>query len=263
MTILEDHPFCRVSKKNESSFKQIYTSERKALDTCCSAGCFYVDVPIDLQGLDCLENLEEIAEPWQLQKRAVDEAFRALSPLATYLGAVVARFRWMMVGNQTLGIRVFETYPAGSLELLADRNSIRLDGSYKGGRVFWRDGGWAPAPAEGKKMERNSALAALAGDLNLRGCLDFAKKPMSDDEFDAIVCAVTGAVDSSFRLEGQELREEVAKRLQPFAGPTEVPKGFRLLKAPPPETLRVTGRIKWKEYLAHVGERDGTTGSQE
>ena len=261
--VLTEHPFARTPKKHP--FKGIISDERQAIRTCTLNGKLYVDTAIDLQGLDRVDMSQNITEPWQLQKRPVDEAFKALAPLASYLGAIVARFRWLMKDNHDLGTRIFETYPAGSLDLLSSKKSIEMNTSYKQGRACWKDGRWAPARSSSKQSDkqrkRNRSLADIAVAFRIRGSDEFAKKPMSDDEFDAIVCGLTGTGGPKSRLQGRQLEEEISERLKPFKGSREAPQGYRLLKGLPPEPIQLVRRVRWNDYIEGwtegVGKKTG------
>ncbi|HWB31690.1 MAG TPA: hypothetical protein VG714_00790 [Acidobacteriaceae bacterium] len=82
-----------------------------------------VDIPIDLQGLG---GPAQISFVWELTRRPVDRALGALAPLADRIGAPTARFRNIVDAGgfgSSLGSRLFETYPAGSLKRLGLKRS--------------------------------------------------------------------------------------------------------------------------------------------
>ncbi len=79
------------------------------LKACVTAACLVVDVPIDLQLLPTPLSPKWL---WELAERPVDHAFDAMPPLASLLGACVARFAHLgrAAGtNSQLGTTLFET----------------------------------------------------------------------------------------------------------------------------------------------------------
>jgi hypothetical protein len=198
--------------------------ERALLHACCERGLVFVDIPIDLQGLP---TPSDVRFPWQLVKRPVDFAFGALAPLADRIGAPVARFRHILAPLLTesadlLGRRLFETYPAATLELL---NHPRR--GYKG-------------------LRGREALATLGRDLRISHAED---ETLSDDELDASICAITGVVDDQARLQGDDLDAEITRRMrdkmltrETKGIPTAPPTGYVLQRVQPEATIRLTVR---------------------
>jgi len=187
--------------------------EREALSWCLARGPVAVDVPIDLQGLPTPEGYQFI---WELTKRPVDYAFDALAPLADRLGACVARFKAVVatdVLRAELGRRLFETYPAGSLRVMG-------------------------APYQGYKGVAGRHLCtAIAHTLGFHHC------DLSDDELDAIICAVTAVAPDGCRLEGKRLVQRM-HTIKPFTAKTRLghrePDGFVLLERWPAYRLTVS-----------------------
>lgn len=194
-------------------------AERAVLSHCLGLGPLYVDIPIDLQAL----NTGRAAWVWELTRRPVDYAFRALPPLADKIGAPVARFRQACQPMlRHLGARLFETYPAGALQLLGIPS-----GGYKGKRIRRAGGVW----------QGDEALARIAGALRL---VAEDGNDLDDDDLDAVVCAVTGLVAPGQRLEREALDEEIAGRISRRLGcPRDrlpawrAPHGYALLNAQP------------------------------
>ena len=183
-------------------------------------GNLSVDVPIDLQGLMGLDPPEEQKEGapwgvWELTLRPVDYAFNALPALADRLGAPAARFRNILATCQRnqLGSRLWETYPGavlhGTLRLqdacctehIAKQNKI----TYKGQETKYDGAEW-----------KGNGLACIANALNIKPkCpADFDDVPFSDDELDAVLCALTGVAPPLALLSGCQLGEQILCRIQ-------------------------------------------------
>jgi len=92
--------------------------ERKLLRSL--RGRIAVDVPLDLQNLSSLDTPNYA---WQLTLRSVDRAFKALPPLASFLGHCVARFQVHFRAVPSL----LETYPAASLRLCGSQGEHFLE----------------------------------------------------------------------------------------------------------------------------------------
>lgn len=110
--------------------KEQLCSERKFLVSLLSRAPVAVDVPLDLQKLPCRE---VPTYNWELALRPVDRAFRAMPPLASFLGHCVARFHchFAELQNDVL----LETYPAASRGLcgsVAEDAFSKLDGGFSG-----------------------------------------------------------------------------------------------------------------------------------
>lgn len=117
VVLLTGLPFGR--RLGDSDLADRLRNETDTLKDLIEIGPIAVDVPIELQGLP-LQHVEHVAEPWELTKRPVDEAFDGLAPLASWLGACVARLAAIVPSDlrqKELGVRILETYPAASLRL--------------------------------------------------------------------------------------------------------------------------------------------------
>jgi hypothetical protein len=146
-----------------------------------------VDIPIDLQGLPCPPDPEYI---WQLTRRPIDYVVNAMPAFADRIGAPVARFAAIMrEGNfdAHLGDDLFEAYPAGTLKVL----KIKA-GRYKG-----------PKGAQ--------ALTSLCTTLKIEPHVK------TDDDIDAIICAITAATPSNGLFDVKSLNIKGS-----------MPRGFRI-----------------------------------
>lgn len=181
-----------LSRKRASgaSLPEILKEEATVLRRCLALGPVAVDIPIDLQGLPGPLNARYV---WQLTRRPIDRAVNAMPALADRIGAPVARFAAIMrEGNfaALLGEKLFEAYPAGALKVL----KIQA-GRYKG-------------------VKGAQALTSLCRTLKIEPSVE------SDDDIDAIICAITAAVPVDAVYDGAALKVE---------GP--MPKGFRIPKS--------------------------------
>lgn len=177
-------------RASDDRLKPVLKEEASALNRCLRVGPVAVDIPIDLQDLGSSDRAEYV---WQLTRRPIDRAVGAMPALADRIGAPVARFAAIMrEGNFAglLGERLFEAYPAGTLKLL----KIGA-GRYKGKKGV-------------------DALNSLCRTLKIEPYVE------SDDDIDAIICAITAAapVDA--------LAAEYGLRVQ-----GAMPKGFRIPKS--------------------------------
>lgn len=196
VTVYEGHVFGK-RLKGSDPLGNLTKGEQQILKACCEIGDVLVDTPVDLQGLP---SPSSAYFTWELVKRPVDYAFDALAPLANLIGAPVARFQHMLrafretVKDGALG-EVFETYPAASLKLLGLWSS-----GYGNRRANFAKGCW-----------QGGALADILNELGVE-----AEEGMmlDGDEFDALICAVTGLVDVDRRFMGHELSLEVLRRIR-------------------------------------------------
>jgi hypothetical protein len=167
--LLTGSPFSR--RLGDGNFADRLKNETVTLKDLIEIGPIAVDVPIDLQGLP----LQHVVEPWELTKRPVDEAFDGLAPLASWLGACVARFAAIVPSDlrqKELGVRIFETYPAASLQQRFGRNDPDVK-QYK--------------LADTKKAD----VAAVARQkLCQRLRIECNGLPLNHDELDAVICAL-------------------------------------------------------------------------
>lgn len=219
-TIFRGHPFAR-SSKGFARIDDVVGEEARTLIHLLSTGVVLIDMPLDLQSLSDPKSAKLI---WELTKRPVDYVFSALPPLADKIGSPVARAQIILAtimdrspSHIRFGDNLYETYPAGSLELIGLPRK-----GYKGQSVTFVEGKW-----------RGESLATIANGLKLKADDEVS---LNDDDVDAIICALTGVVDSSDALETDQLENEIADRLDqslppsaPKTDPTP-PQGYRLLK---------------------------------
>ncbi len=205
-TVLRAPFICRPRHKIISSIHQTVEIETEMLDRFAKIGNTIIDVPIDLQLLGRIADHsfdERVQYYWQLVKRPVDHVFSALEPLGSNLGFAVARAAHI-VGQITgeasgakLGTTLFETYPAATIQLICASNEW-TESKYKGGEIVCSDGKWHGQPSTSKNADtrqkqdrKNAGLATLANYLSFSADEGFG---LNDDEFDAVLCAVTGCV---------------------------------------------------------------------
>jgi hypothetical protein len=231
--VYRGHAFSKKPGKG-NPFVQIVEEEVELLARCLDRAPLYADVPIDLQGLPCPGG-EVYA--WQLVKRPVDFAFGALPPLADHIGSVVARFRNVLLRlplgqRDPLGGILYETYPAGSLRLLGLPHK-----GYKGeGKKYCitYDTRWVSYDQEG------GVLAGIANELGMFGQ---PGQMLNHDEFDAVVCALTGVVDSDCLCQGEDLETFISEKIGDVQIDATSPKGYALIRRKP-EAMRIAVRIK-------------------
>jgi len=183
----------------------IVRAEADALKQCLDIGPVAVDIPIDLQELLLPNEAEAI---WELTRRPIDRKLKAMAPLADRIGAPVARFSAIMRDGgfrDRLGNDLFEAYPAENLRRLC------FSGNYK-------------AKSSEKLDEKQAACERLCRHLRIDGtCL-------SDDDLDAIICAITAVVSADALVSADELGLDLDK----------LPKGFRILKRNPFDNIALT-----------------------
>jgi hypothetical protein len=209
--IITDTAFAK-SLRGASDLEAQLEEESAELSRLLTFGAVAVDVPIHLQDLPSLNNITRV---WELTRRPIDRAFSGLAPLADKLGYCVARFRKLVASKPQfkIGERLFETYPAASLDL-------------------------CQIPRKGYKAGEESPAVRLAITKELR----ILGPPLTHDELDAVICAITSIVDGDYLLEGGDLREEMLKRLKREASDNrhQVPDGYRLLRRKEPfSSIRV------------------------
>lgn len=214
--ICEGTPFSQ-KHTGDQPLARIVEQERTFIRSCSEYGRVLVDIPLDLQSLS---HLSDVEFAWQLTRRPVDYALRGMPPLADRIGAAVARFQHLLAGlpDLQLGRHLFETYPALILDLLGLPST-----RYKGVPITYQAGGWQGG-------ERLSTLAHQ---------LDFSANEgiqLTDDEFDAVLCALSGVADAAQRLEGDRLRNIInAKLAEKLSLPTadfDAPQGYSVLCQP-------------------------------
>jgi hypothetical protein len=179
-----------VKRESGAALRDILRQEAAVLRRCLAIGPVAVDIPIDLQDLTRPDRAEYI---WQLTLRPVDRALGAMPPLADRIGAPAARFAAIMREGRLAGLlgnRLFEAYPAGTLEALEMKVK-----RYKG--------------ASGVV-----ALSSLCEILRIEPHVD------SDDDVDAIICAITAAAPAA------AVHDAAALKVR-----GQLPKGFRIPKS--------------------------------
>jgi|SRR5579871_1122235 hypothetical protein len=206
-TLLRGSPLS-AKRASDDDLKQILKAEVAALNRCLKIGPLAVDIPIDLQHLGNPDRAEYI---WQLTRRPIDRAVGAMPALADRIGAPVARFAAIMHEGKfgdLLGERLFEAYPAGTLKVL----KIEA-GQYKGDKGA-------------------DALNSLCRTLKVEPQVE------SDDDIDAIICAVTAAVPADAVCAERILRVQGA-----------MPKGFRIAKSLSFDQI-VTSVAQFEDWMA-------------
>lgn len=235
ITVYRGHAFMKKPGKGKP-FPDIVAEEVELLAACLQEAPLYVDVPIDLQRLPCPGG-EVFA--WQLVKRPVDQAFGALPPLADRIGSVVARFSNLLRALRVdypkpLGQLLYETYPAGSLRLLEIPHERYKE---KNNSVKFEDGKWVGYGAKGERLaELTERLGLIAGQ----------GEKLNHDEFDAVICALTGVVEETRLLRDNDLKHTILKRLGSQQVDPTPPKGYVLLQSWPED---------WKIWLKVVTVR--------
>jgi hypothetical protein len=260
-TILRAPFICRPRHAIAADIQATTDAECEMLRRFARIGSVYLDVPIDLEQLIRLvDHLRD--EPalfyWQLVKRPVDHIFWALEPLASNLGFAVARTSHILGrlvaenAGVTLGDNLFETYPAATLQLVWDTNQW-TEAKYKGGKITFRDGRWQgqaskkknPA-ARTKEARKSDGLASLANTLRFQAA---EGSNMDDDEFDAVLCAMTGCIPDC-TVHGEILAAVVRKRLvaqhgdEDWIGSVEPPKGYVVFDRLP---AGIEIRLRWAD----------------
>jgi hypothetical protein len=203
VAIITDSSFTK-SLSGASDLLPQLEEERAELTRLTDLGSVAIDVPIDLQGLPSPDNISRV---WELTRRPIDRAFGGLAPLADKLGYCVARFQKLIAlcPQCKIGETIFETYPAASLAIchLPDRRY--------------------------KKGEESTRLRQkIIEGLGISG--PFSEPPLTHDELDAVICAVTSIVEGDCLFDGAELRQEILKRLNKEASDNrhQLPTGYRL-----------------------------------
>ena len=156
----------------------------------------FIDSPIHLQGLPAPQNVEY---QWELTFRPVDFALDALAPLADKIGSLSARVQALLSTSSMDSLvkgRLFESYPAASLRMLGQRSR-----NYKGDPATSSgEGSWESAGNFGRLLEA-LRFSAQTGDA------------ITDDDFDATLCALCGVIEKPDLLAGNELARFVREKL--------------------------------------------------
>jgi len=236
VTVFREHAFANKVKGN-SLLAGVVRKEADWLVACLRLGPVFIDAPLDLQGLPGPHRARFV---WELTKRPIDCALKAMPPFAERIGAPVIRIRAILTEiektqSKLLGVQVFEVYPAASLELM----HLRRDG-YKGQRVRFEADKWCDADGD------SEVLAGLANSLELAAEGD---EFLTDDELDATLCALTGVVDNDDLLQGRELEAHVSNLVGPHTLTDDweesdlVPQGYVLLQRLPQVRISIASAV--------------------
>ncbi|WP_168185938.1 DUF429 domain-containing protein [Magnetospirillum sp. ME-1] len=235
--ILSGHVFDR-KFGTDVRLSPVADGEREALIAWLNAGRVAVDVPIDLQQLAQIGS--KVDHVWELTKRPIDRAYGGMAPLADRIGAPVARFQHLLSGlpgesiSASLGIRLFETYPAASLKLIKKVcPSLDLKSGYKPSRARWTGAEWVRADDN----KQSASLADMCGAIGLYAVENIE---IDDDQFDAALCALAAlyASNTHYSCLGEELM-----RSAPKLTPGLAPDGYVLLKHLP-ATLLIQHKVR-------------------
>lgn len=210
-TIFRGHAFA--DKHDGDRALTGFVPREQELVEACTRKKLFVDVPIDLQDLPRPRNP---AKAWELTKRPVDRLYSALSPLANRLGAPCARFLNILgtMDQDLLGRSLFETYPAASL-----RSILGKKPKYKNSTIRSNGSGWEPDAGPGA-----DGLVKIATRLRMTGPENMA---LTDDDVDAIVCALVGVASADERIE----RDAIQESLKTLGMGYLPPSGYTLLGA--------------------------------
>jgi Protein of unknown function (DUF429) len=207
VVLLAESPFSR--RLGDGSFAERLEAETATLKRLLEIGPIAVDVPIDLQGLP----LKHAVEAWELTKRPVDDSFDGLAPLASWLGACVARFAAILPSDlkeKELGTRLFETYPAASLRQKFGKSD--------------------PDVTQYKLADKKKAQIATDARqrLSRRLGIECNGPGLNHDELDAVVCALAAIATPDQLLPEREYC---------LRGSRVLPAGYRLLNKTNPFCL--------------------------
>lgn len=207
------------TRDSDASLLEVLSAEVHDLNCCLDIGPVAVDIPIDLQDLASPERAELI---WELTRRPVDRALRAMPPLADRIGAPVARFSAIMHQGKLrdrLGSRLFETYPSENLRRL------RL----------------------GTGLPTNRPVTRLVARKEFCDQFSIAAAWLKEDDVDAILCALTAIAPSDCLVAEGEFELDRG----------QLPRGFRILKRCP--FTRLT--LKEQEFSKWLSENKSRSSS--
>ncbi|MBO2945651.1 DUF429 domain-containing protein [Paenibacillus sp. F411] len=232
LTVYEENPL-QVKPNSSGKLDEVKKITKTFFESIKKSGKrLFIDVPIDLQGLPhCIDPIYD----WQTYKRPVDRAFEGQAPLARDIGTHVARFSFLFYQNytsrereSTLGSTVFETYPRATLQRLG----LKYE-KYKSDRakryvsqIFSkRNSLWEATPGNDNPNSRN-----LRYNVNMLRLKQIGKKViLGDDQFDAIICAITGVLVPIAPVTEGELNELLKKKGYFNSEPFKVADGYVLL----------------------------------
>jgi hypothetical protein len=209
-------------------------AERAALQAYAAQGPILVDLPLDLENLPAPATAEQV---WELVQRPVDYALDAMAPLANLIGAPVARFQYLLAGlpPDWVGTHLFETYPALMLELLGLRG--RGYKAAQGSRITFAGDTW----------HGSDQAAHMAANATQLGWTAAPGTILNDDQFDAVLCALTGIAPETHQLRGSRLDAEITRRIQAKTGTDRTyhaPASFVLLES-------------WPDWQVHIQMQTG------
>jgi hypothetical protein len=197
-----------VKRNTNMPVREAIEAEARALKQCLALGPVAVDIPIDLQNLLVPDRATAI---WELTRRPIDKKLNAMPPLADRIGAPVARFAAIMREGDLynrLGSDLFETYPAENLRRLEFAGKYKVQGSER-------------------LSERNATFEKLCRQLSLDGICS------TDDDLDAIICALAAAAPEDALASAAELGLDQSK----------LPGGFRILEKSVSKNCVETARL--------------------
>lgn len=229
LTVFSSHALSEKCNGNKR-LCSIQNKEVELIRDILKQGSLIVDVPIDLQGLPFMDSPIFI---WQLTKRAVDQAFNGFPPFADRMGSYVARFNQILkrvISNNPglVGTKVFETYPAATLDLTKLLPKGNKDG-YKGGRAVFDGERWVHESSKKDDLAKCCSIAKLANRMNITAD---SNTKIDDDIFDAAICALTGIAPTECKLVSSNLEKVVKERLGKAVTDKidiEMPAGYVLL----------------------------------
>ncbi len=230
ITVYDDHIFAQKVPRS-ARLAQVVEEERALLRACCARGPVMVDLPLEL---DDLPRPADPAFVWELVHRPVDYALDAMPPLANLIGAPVARFLNLLheLPADWPGTRLFETYPAAALELLGLH-----------GRGYKSNSGVVMQFASGQWRGEGKA-ALMAENARRLGWIADAPLILTDDEFDAALCALTGIAGADHQLREERLDVEITRRIHDKSPETafqtfHAPRSFVLLERVPAQKVNL------------------------
>lgn len=191
----------------------------------------FVDVPIDLQSLPHI--------PGTI-KRPVDSALDGQSPLSRDIGSHVARFSFLFNNafgqdcyEKALGTTVYETYPKASLK--------RIGLNYEKYKTTGKERSFIRSISSNKwcnELIHNNVYSnnLLDNALKLKLQADTSQLRITDDQFDAIICALTGVLVPINGFNELELNQILSEF--PISQSYSLPKGYVIMGKHQRETIR-------------------------
>lgn len=238
--ILKGHPFEKKLTGDDNWSVQLH-EERVCIKKIVGLGDsgildnrkIYIDVPIDLQNLLSANECEFV---WELTRRPIDYALKALAPLANLIGVPVARMQSILADDglrNLLGKQIFETYPKKSLEEVIETMESGRGFEYKSTSAIY----------DGFKWEGKIGAPGVSQLLNKIGATATKGIEINDDHFDAVVCAMTGLLDGENIWSDHNLHSfvnKMSKKTNPL------PIGYKIIKSWPE---KITIKIDIKQWV--------------